>query len=395
MRNNLGRKNSTKIFIAVTAAAALIFLVSNYLVKRANEVVVAKINNQKIFKNEIEKKLRLAFEGQNFSENGQELKIPEVENLPREVIEILAKEIYLEKELTKKAKKSKVADDPEIKAQIEETQNRILRQAYIDSLVKAEITDQKISDKYIELSNELVGKKEYLVWHIVTKTKEDADKVLRSLKAKRAMRFSDAAKKYSIDQESAAKGGELGFILEDNMIKEIAEVVTKLKPGEISKPIQTKFGWHIVKFSESREAKAIPFESAKFNIKNQLIQNKINEINSDIIKGVNVQIIIRPKPAPEPKPVEAAPAAVPADESSANQTPMAANPENSIQLQPSESAKAEAANVRRGTKRAAPAANAEEQKTENNEESKPDEKVDNTTDEKPVAKKSKHRKRHR
>jgi len=294
MRRSSRKKNSTKIFVAATAIAALIYVISNYFVSHANESLVAKVNGHKIFKSEIEKKLRSVFDGQN-----QEVKIPEVDNLPKEVIEILAKEIYLDKELTKEAKKSKVTQTREIKDQITDAQDKILRQTYINSLIKTEVTDQKINDKYIELSNDLAGKKEYLISHIVTKTKEEAEKILKELNSRKSSssKFAELAKKDSIDQESSANGGDLGYILEDNIIKEISDAVTTLKKDEISNPIQTKFGWHLVKVSDVRDAKPLPFESVKDNIRDQLVQDKMNEINNKITKDVKVQILVQLKEA--------------------------------------------------------------------------------------------------
>ena len=310
MRRSSRKKNSTKIFVAITAVAALIFVASNHFLKNANEIVVAKVNDTQIFKSEIERKLRNVFDGQN-----QEIKIPEVENLPKEVIEILIKEVYLDKKLTEEAKKSQLAKSNDIKDRIAEAQDKILRQAYVDSLLKQEITDQKVSEKYVELSNELAGKKEYLIFHIVTKTKDEAEKILKILKSKKpSAKFSELAKKYSIDQDSAENGGELGYIIEDNMIKEISDIAVTLKKDEISNPIQTKFGWHSVKVSDVREAKALPFESVKDNIRDQLTQDKLNEINAKITKDAKIQILIELKePAVEKvveAPVEVAPSQV-------------------------------------------------------------------------------------
>ena len=300
MRRYSRKKNSTKIFIVATTVAALVFGASAYFFKRGNDVVVAQINDQKVYKSEIERKLRSVFDGQNLEQN-QENKIPEVENLPKEVIEILVKEVYLDKELAREAKRSKVADSKEVKDKIADAKDKILRQSYIDSMVKQEITDQKVSDKYAELSNELTGKKEYSISHIVTKTKDDAEKVLKEMQGKKPARFSDLAKKYSIDQESAEKSGDLGYILEDNMIKEIGDAVGSLKKDEVSNPIQTKFGWHIIKISDVRDAKALPFESVKDNIREQLAQDKLNEINSKITKNSKVKILIKLKEAEIPK----------------------------------------------------------------------------------------------
>jgi len=302
MRRHSRKKNSTKIFIAVTIVAALIFAASSYFMSTNNDVVIATVNNQKIFKSEVERKLRNVFEGQQgFGGQSQDVKIPELETLPKEVVEILVKEVYLDKELVKEAKKSKIANSKEIQDKVNDAKNKILRQAYIDSLVKSEVTDQKVSDKYAELSNELTGKKEYSISHIVTKSKEDAEKVLKELKAKKGPKFTEAAKKYSIDQDSAEKGGDLGYILEDNMIKEISDAIANLKQDEISNPIQTKFGWHLVKVVDIRDAKALPFEAVKDNIHDQLLQDTMNEVNSKITKDVKIKILITLKEPAEPK----------------------------------------------------------------------------------------------
>ena len=289
-RNNFSsrKRNSTKIFVATTLFIAAIAGGSIYLFNQRNEVVVAKINDQKIFKSDIEKKLKDVFDGQD-----QEVKAPEIEKLPKEVIEILAKEIYLEKELTKEAKQSKITRNPETRDKIDEAKSRILRQTYLDSILKAEISEEKISEKFSELTNDLDGKKEYQIFHIVLPTKEEAQKVAQELKAKKAPKFSELAKKYSIDKTTSVKGGDLGYILEDNMIKEIADVISDLKTNEVSDPIQTKFGWHLVKINDVRDVKIPEFESVKGNIRDQLIQNKINEINNRIIKDAKIKILIK------------------------------------------------------------------------------------------------------
>lgn len=306
MRRSSRRKNSTKIFITVTIAAALIFAVSQYFFSKKDEKnIVAKIGNETISRTEIEQKLSAIFDGQN-----QEMAMPAVENLPKEVIEILAKEIYVDRQLTKEAAKSAAAKDAKIQERIAAIKDKIIRQAYVDSVVKAEVTEEKISQKYLDLSSELTGKKEYLISHIVVKTQEEAGKISKEFKAKKPLRFADAAKKYSLDQESASKGGELGYVLEDNMIKEISDAISKLKKDEISTPIQTKFGWHLVKFSDVRDAKALPFESVKENIREQLTQDKLNEINSKFAKDAKVEILIELK---EIAPEEAKPAEVAAE----------------------------------------------------------------------------------
>ncbi len=301
-RHHSRKKNFVKIFAVVAIVAAALFGISVYLFKGKSDVVVATVNNQKIYKSEIDSKLRSVFDGQNFGGQSSETKIPDTSSLPKEVIEILAKEIYLDRELTKEAEKSKAAKSPELKMQITQVKDRMIRQAYVSSVLKEKVSDEKVREKYSELSNDLSGKKEYLISHIVTKTKEEADKIAKELSAKKAPKFADLAKKYSIDQDSAANGGNLGYIVEGNMFKEIADALVTLKKDQVSQPIQTKFGWHLIKMSESRQAQALPFESVKESIREQLSQDTLSEINAKITKNAKVKILIKLQ---EPKAPEA------------------------------------------------------------------------------------------
>lgn len=286
------RRRSKKIFISVAIIAALLFLATGFFINRSpNEVVVAKVNDQKIYKSELEAKLHDIFSSQDGS-----VKTPEIEKLPKEVLEILVKEIYLEKELVKKAESEGLNQNQDIKKQVEQSKNRILRQAYIEKLTSEAVTDEKVNNKYLELTKDLEGKKEYQISHIVVKTKEEAEDILKKLKK---AKFSDLAKKYSIDKESSEKGGNLDFILEDNLVKEIAEVASSLKINEVSQPIQTKFGWHIVKVNEVKDAVLPPFESLKDTIKDQLKQEITNEVSSKITNNIKLEILVKSQEEPK------------------------------------------------------------------------------------------------
>lgn len=317
------KKKSKKLFLLTTVAAAFVFGASYLIIENtSHDQVVAKINGQKIFKSEVETKLSSVFENNNNSN-----KIPELEKLPKEIIEILVKEIYLEKELTKEAKKSEVATSKEVKNKIEESKNRILRQAYVDSILKNEITNEKVNDKYLELTKELEGKKEYKIFHIVVKTKEEAEKIAQELNGKNGgKKFAELAKKYSIDPDTADKGGEIDYTLEDAMIKEISSVVASLEKDQVSNPIQTKYGWHLVKVGDVRDAKPLAFEDVKENIHDQLVQDRVNELNNKLIKNAKIQLLIQLKEIEKSAEKKSATPseAIPAEETKATSTDKAA-----------------------------------------------------------------------
>ncbi len=292
------KKKLTKIFIALAAIAAVSYGVSTYLKNKQEngDVVIAKINNEKIYKSEINGKIREVFAG------GEDIELPAIETFPPEVVETFAKEIYLERELVARAKKAGITKQEEVKAQIENTQNRIISNAYLNSVIKDKVSEEKIREKYSELSNNLAGKKEYSVAHIVVKTKAEAEKIRESLtskKAKNRANFADLAKKYSLDKESAAAGGKLGYVAEESLAKEILESANSLKKGEFSKPVETKSGWHIIKVEDIRESKGVAFEDAKESIREQMIKEETGAIYKEIFDKIKVEVLIKREAAME------------------------------------------------------------------------------------------------
>jgi len=283
-------KTSTKIFAISTIIIAAIITSSFFIMQNNEKVIIAKINNTKIYKSEVQEKLDKIFSSQNF--NGKDTKSPAITSLPAKVIKILVKEIYLEKEILRKAAELKITQIAEVKEKIEESRNQIIRQAYIEEVAKKEVTDEDVLEKYATLSDDLKGKKEYLVYHIVTKTEKDSWQVRKELRKGKYENFDKVAKKYSIDTNSAENGGKLGYVLEDNIIEEVAKVITKLKLNYVSKPIKTKFGWHTIKVTEIRDAKPLPFEQVKENIANGLKQEAINNVNTKITKDIEINLLI-------------------------------------------------------------------------------------------------------
>jgi len=92
--------------------------------------------------------------------------------------------------------------------------------------------------------------------------------------------FAELAKEYSIDTGSSQNGGELGFFPRDTMVKEFENVAFSLKPGTISDPVQTKYGYHIIKVEERVEAKPAVYEENSVKIKDTLFEQKLPEAYS-------------------------------------------------------------------------------------------------------------------
>lgn len=282
-------------FISIAAYLSIIYFNNHSYSGASFGEVIAKVNGQKIYKSEISGKISEIFLG-----NDAQMESPlQIDNLPAEVIEAFAKEIYFEKKLVSRAKKAKIHKREDVRSKIDQEQNRILIDAYLNKIITENVSEDKIKEKYVELSNNVEGKKEYSLSHIVVKDKDEAAKIYKAYNETKApsksAKFSELAKKYSIDKETADKKGDLGYVLEDDIIKEIAETVLKMKKGEYAKPIATKFGWHIVKINDIRDAKIAAFEEVKESIKEQMIKDQTNAIYSDIFNNIDVKLLVRPK----------------------------------------------------------------------------------------------------
>lgn len=288
--------------IALTAVVGVLLVASIGFFKRKNDIVVAKINGEKIYKSEVEKKLRTMIP-QDSEAN--------LEKLPKEILEILVKDIYVGKEIDKKVAASHIAKRKDVKEKIDEYSKKIARQEYLDSIIKEKITPEAVKNKYVELVNELSGKREIHLRYILTKTGDDAQKAHKELKSGKS--FAEVAKKYSIDESSAKNGGDLSYILEDNLGKEFFDIISPMKKGQISAPIKTNYGWNIFKVEDFRNAEAGSFESIKASLEEQMKKDEVKKLFIDISEESKVEILIKSeaeqaKPEPSEQESEEKPA---------------------------------------------------------------------------------------
>lgn len=147
--------------------------------------------------------------------------------------------------------------------------------------------DQKIAEENIKISEEDLlavyeSRKDQLktpetvkATHILLDKPEEAEKVLAELKA--GGDFAELAKLYSTDPGSRERGGDLGYFSRGQMVKEFEDTAFNLKVGEISKPVKTNFGYHIIKKLDYKPAYTPPLSEVKKAITDELRSTKRNE----------------------------------------------------------------------------------------------------------------------
>lgn len=127
--------------------------------------------------------------------------------------------------------------------------------------------EQDIKD-YYEANKEEFKLDQVEASHILVKTEQEAKQILADLKA--GGDFATIAKEKSIDTGSAVNGGELGFFDRNTMVTEFSDVAFALKPGEISDPVKSEFGYHIIKVTDKKDGYQT-LEEATESIRTNLI----------------------------------------------------------------------------------------------------------------------------
>jgi peptidyl-prolyl cis-trans isomerase D len=143
-----------------------------------------------------------------------------------------------------------------------------------DQLARNEqVSEADLKAAYQQRLAQLTDAEQRRASHILVKTKDEADKVSAELK-KNPNRFADLAKKESQDPGSAEKGGDLGWFGRGMMVKPFEEAVFGMKQGETSGPVQSDFGYHIIRVTGVRAAKAKSFEEARPEIEADLKKSR-------------------------------------------------------------------------------------------------------------------------
>jgi peptidyl-prolyl cis-trans isomerase C len=145
-----------------------------------------------------------------------------------------------------------------------------------DFMKKNPVSDADTKEAYEQYKKEL-GDKEYSARHILVKTEAEATDILAQLK--KGGDFAKLAKEKSLDPGSKEKGGDLGWFSPAGMVKPFSDAVTGLKKGEVTAaPVQTQFGWHVIKLVDSRATQVPSYDKVKDGLERTLQQRKLEKM---------------------------------------------------------------------------------------------------------------------
>ncbi|MCF4152285.1 peptidylprolyl isomerase [Dethiosulfovibrio sp. F2B] len=208
-------------------------------------------------------------------------------------------------------KDNKLAETDKYKETIAELEKRVLAGMAMEKILSgAKVSDEEVRKFYDDHKAAFKVPESVKASHILIQVSKDAGNDLWKKAQKEVAKirkdilagkvsFEDAAKRDS-DCPSKSRGGDLGFFTEGQMVPEFEKAAFATKIGDISDPVKTQFGYHIIKVTDHKDASEQPFDEVKDGIRQQLLQQKQRDTLSEYVdklkKTYKVEILL-----PEPK----------------------------------------------------------------------------------------------
>lgn len=305
-------------------AVSVIALLSFSAPALADEYVIMKVNNQDVTSSEVKR----LWEG--LFPVGQ---APAFDSVKPDMRDRILRGVMAEKILYGEALKAGIDKSPKLVSDLEDLKKKLIVRSYLDAKSSDLISDAELKKEYDTVISGMKEEKQVHARHILLATEEEAKEAKKKIDSGKS--FEEVAKDYSKDATSAKNGGDLGFFTRDKMVKEFADAAFSMKKGEVSGPVKTSFGYHIIKVEEIGKMPVPTFEEVKPQIQAKLQEKKLNDFIGGLVKNADVKVFdvngkevpfdrnlppadakpadVKPvaaKPVAEAKPVEAKPAEV-------------------------------------------------------------------------------------
>lgn len=189
--------------------------------------------------------------------------------------------------LSQEATKKGLDKSPEVAGQIEFIRQSVLVGAFLQDYQKSHPVTEAALKKDYELLKTRLGDKEYKARHILVEKEDEAKAIIAQIK--KGAKFEKLAEK-SKDTGSKAKGGELDWAPAARYVPSFAEALTKLQKGQMTQePVQSQFGWHVIRLDDVKPLKAPTFEEVKSELEQYAQQQERDKLISDLRAKAKVE----------------------------------------------------------------------------------------------------------
>jgi len=241
------------------------------------ETVIATVNGQQIREADLATFLESEI-GQQFAQ------LPPDQRRPGALSALIEVRLLAEKAVTDGLDK-----DPRFVREAELLRQRALHKEVIDVQIADKITDEDVKARYEKEMAARPAEEEVHARHILVDSKEKAEEIIKLLDA--GGDFVTLANENTSDPSGKTNGGDLGFFAKGQMVPEFEQAAFALEPGAYTKePVQSQFGWHIIKLEEKRTQAPPPLEQVAEQIRSLLLRERYFELVKQVRDAATVDI---------------------------------------------------------------------------------------------------------
>jgi peptidyl-prolyl cis-trans isomerase C len=286
----------------LAATLALLIVAGGPLRAQDKDSVVAKVNGTEIRQSDV----ALAEE-----EAGQ---LPPMSPEAKQdyLVQFMADMILV----SKAAEAKKLGDEASFKRKLDLTRKKLLMDVLLQSVGKEALNDAAMHKVYDDAVKQMGDEKEVHARHILFRAaagdekagKEAEDKVKAVIeRLKKGEDFAKVASELTEDPSGKANGGDLGYFSKEQMVPEFSDTAFSLENGQISRPVKTQFGWHVIKVEDKRTKPAPKFEEVKAQIEQYVVRKAQADLVTKLRAEAKIERLDQPaKPAESAKPTEPA-----------------------------------------------------------------------------------------
>lgn len=193
----------------------------------------------------------------------------------------------------RKAEADKIAETAEFTRRLAYMRDKALMEGLLTRIARESNNDANVQQVYAEASKGQGGEQEVRARHILVENEALARAAL-----KRVQSGEDFAKVADqVSKDPGSRGGELGWFTKDRMVPEFAEAAFKLQPGQISQPVKSQFGWHIIKVEERREKPFPKLEEVRDQVERFVVQKAQAEAVGKLRETAKIERLDEPAPS--------------------------------------------------------------------------------------------------
>ncbi|MFO0388668.1 MAG: peptidylprolyl isomerase [Alphaproteobacteria bacterium] len=245
---------------------------------QSSDFTIIKIGSDEIKNSEVQDVWKNLFTGDT---------APDFASFDENIRQNVLRGMVSERLIAQEAVKAGYDKNAEVLKKIEAMKQQVVMQSFIEDKAKNLVAEKDVKALYNQKAKEAKGLEEVKARHILVANEDEAKKIAEEIK--KGGDFDKIAKEKSTDKGSGAQGGDLGWFSKERMVPEFADAAFKLKKGEVSEPVKSAFGWHIIKLEDRRPLAFASYDDMKESLQAELTNKSVQTYVEGLLKKADIK----------------------------------------------------------------------------------------------------------